>query len=163
MNALHDVWEFTRQRLDQSLDGLSLAQLEWRPYEESHPTFDLVYHICGAEHYWASRLGGTDPAENEYAARLDKAVHDGFLREGTAPFGAPEFRSIAELRKAMDYTAAEVRALHKNLSQDVLDMPLLSPIGDPVTGYQGLIRLAQHAGYHTGQIWIYRMDPRFPA
>lgn len=156
MTDLGLVWEFTRFRLRQSLEGLTDDQLRQRPFEGGHSIVEIVYHIAGAEHYWGSRLAGIDPNRSEYDVLLDRAIHDGFLNEKDFPFGLEDLNRAA-IEKALDYTEELIRPIFENPTNAHLTMNMLSPIGDPVTGKQGLTRLAQHAGYHTGQIWMIRM------
>lgn len=162
MSELGDVWRFTRARLDQAIEGLTPHQLAWRPFPEVHSIGEIVYHVAACEHYWAARLMERNPASSEHHARLERAVHDGFLREGASPFPAEEMTPHA-LRAVLDETAAELEPIMEAPNPRQLEMSLISPIGDPVDGRSGLTRLAQHAGYHTGQIWLIRMMPGFPA
>lgn len=161
MHALGDVWKFTRFRLTQSIQDLTDEHMRWRPHENCHSIGELIYHIAGCEHYWAVRINAVDPASDEYQTKLDSAARDGFLREAPSPFSEPEMtRELID--QALEYTYNEIAPIYQDPTQEQLQRPMISPIGDDVNGYEGLVRLAQHAGYHTGQIWIYRMDPRFP-
>lgn len=161
MNDFAATWRFTRVRLNEATRDLSAEQMGFRMHEQAHTMFELLYHIAGAEHYWAARLSGRDPAPNDYEAKLDAAVKDGFLRDGGCPFGAEEM-TIPLVSAALEYAARELGEVLDNLSAEQRAMTLISPIGDEVTGEQGLARIAQHAGYHTGQIWLLRMHPSFP-
>ncbi|MCW5947214.1 MAG: DinB family protein [Fimbriimonadales bacterium] len=161
MNDLFEVWAFTRVRLDQSLEGLDDAGIKWRQHGNSHTIGEILYHIAGAEHYWAARLNRIDPKRSEFDAKLDLAIHDGFLREGHSPFGESEM-NLRDCSLALDYTRTEIKPILANPSAEMLEMPLISPVGDHVTGRQGLHRLVQHCGYHTGQIWMIRSHPGFP-
>jgi uncharacterized damage-inducible protein DinB len=161
MNDLFEVWAFTRVRLDQSLEGLGDEELKWRQHDNSHTIGEILYHIAGAEHYWAARLQRIDPKKTEFDSKLDLAIHDGFLREGKSPFEGSKM-NLDDCSRALEYTRAEIEPILSNPSAEMLEMPLISPVGDHVTGRQGLHRLVQHAGYHTGQIWMIRFHPNFP-
>ncbi len=161
MSDLFEVWRFTRERLSQALHGLKEEQLNWRMYPGCHTIAELVFHIAGAEHYWATRLGMKNPAGNEYEAKLDRSVQDGFLRDGSIPMG-PGPHPASDVQKALDYAQAEIEPILRDTTDLQKTMVLTSPIGDEVKGNQGLIRLVQHAGYHTGQIWMVRSHPDFP-
>lgn len=161
MTDFAQVWHFTRFRLNEAIHDLSDAQLCWRLRENSHTIGEIVYHIAGAEHYWGTRLSSKSPDANEYDARLDSAVHDGFLREGGSPFAESEM-TAAGIQKALSQSFEELKPVIESPTKAQLAMELTSPVGDEVTGRTGLARVAQHAGYHTGQIWMIRMDPRFP-
>jgi len=151
MNDLASVWSFTRVRLDAVLQGLDDKQLSARPHPGLHTIFEIVYHVCGAEHYWASRMGGEPLTDAELAARLELAIHDGFLRHGTPPFSGDWLRGPV-MRDVMARTEAMIRPIFEHPTSEQLAMALTSPIGDAVDGRAGLVRLAQHAGYHAGQI-----------
>ncbi len=163
MHPYSSVWKFTRSRLDQAIDGLSERQLGWRIYPEAHNIFEIVYHVAGCEHYWAARLTGKDPNSTPFEALLEQAVLEGFLREGVGgPFRDPSHLTPEALAKALEFTGSRLQPVLEDPTDEMLAMPLTSPNGDAVTGEQGLARLAQHAGYHTGQIWLIAMSPHFP-
>lgn len=155
MTDLAAVWHFTRGRLDATLAGLTNEDMDHRAFTGAHTIFEMVYHVCGAEHYWASRLHGTPLADEELAAKLELALFNGFLREGKPPFGA-EWHTRERMEDVLRQTFAMLKPIMEHPTPAQLEQPMVSPIGDPVTGKQGLTRLAQHAGYHTGQIYIIR-------
>jgi uncharacterized damage-inducible protein DinB len=161
MQPLRDAWKFTRDRLDQSYMDLSEEQLCWRPHPDAHSIGEILYHIAAAEHYWASRMTDKNPAGDAWETRLESAVRDGFLREAPCPFKDDEMTQEL-LSKALKRTGEELEPILANPSQKQLEMRLVSPLGPEISGYEGFMRVVQHAGYHAGQIWIYRMDPRFP-
>jgi hypothetical protein len=118
--------------------------------------------MAGAEHYWATRMTDRDPRANPWEEKLDKAVREGFLLDNTSsPFG-PEDMKPDLVAKALDCSYTSLKPIIENPTQEQLEMRLISPIGPEVSGYEGLIRIAQHAGYHAGQIWIIRSLPDFP-
>lgn len=163
MHPFGQTWRFTRFRLNEALVGLRDEQMEWRIYAGAHSIFEIAYHIAGAEHYWSARLSAKDPSATPLEAKLDRAVHDGFLRDGLPPFGTPAELSRDALMKALEFTASRLAPVIEDPTPEQLGMPLISPVGDRVTGEAGLARLCQHAGYHTGQVWLIRMAPKFPA
>lgn len=156
MTELGKVWAFTRYRLEMSLGDLTDEQIQATPYPGGHSIAEIVAHVAGAEHYWSARLLGTDPNATELDAKLDLAIHDGFLREGNSPFTLEELTK-AKLLELLEYSGNQVRPLYEDPTEEQLTTRMRSPIGDDVSGEEGLIRLAQHAGYHTGQIWMIRM------
>lgn len=160
MTQFAKVWHFTRARLEQAMQGLTHEQMCWRPHSEAHTIFELLYHIAGAEYYWANRLGNRPP-QSEFERRLDRAVIESFLAEGEFPFGTEDLTDSA-VRSALRFSYDCLRPIIEEPSAIQLAMSLVSPVGDEVDGHTGLIRIAQHAGYHTGQIWLMKMDPRFP-
>ena len=158
MSDLADVWSFTRVRLAASYEGLSDDQLRWRPHPAAHDIGEILYHIAGAEHYWWARLSGAKSGLDE---RLDWAVKDGFLRNAPCPFGNEDI-SLNKIEAALAFTRERIFPILLAPTVEQLSMQLESPIGDMVSGREGMIRLVQHAAYHTGQIWMIRMSPGFP-
>lgn len=156
MTEFGQVWAFTRLRLQKSIEDLTDEQLREGPYPGGHSIAEIVAHIAGAEHYWAARLTGQDPNATELDAKLDAAIMDGFLRTGDSPFSLDELTADG-LQALLSYTDTQIRPLYENPTEAQLAFRMKSPIGDDVSGREGLIRLAQHAGYHTGQIWTIRM------
>jgi uncharacterized damage-inducible protein DinB len=161
VRGLLDTWLFTRERLRPSYSDLGHEDLLWRPFEGAHSIGELLYHIAGAEHYYAARISGRNPAGTDWEAKLDRAVVDDFLAEGKTPFG-PDDMHPQLVEQALEFSALEIRPILENPTQGELSKTIVSALGASVTGYEGLLRVTQHAAYHTGQIWIYRKDPRFP-
>jgi uncharacterized damage-inducible protein DinB len=162
VNPIFDIWNFTRLRLDPAYRDLTEEQLLWRPHAAAHNIGELVYHMAGCEHYWAARMSDRDPRANAWEEKLDIAVRDGFLIDGTSSPFTPEEMKLPLLEEALEFTGQELTPILQAPTKKQLEMRLISPLGPEVSGYEGFLRIVQHAGYHTGQIWIYRMDPRFP-
>ena len=162
MNPILDIWQFTRDRLNPAYQDLSEAQLLWRPHPDAHNIGERVYHMAGAEHFWASRMTDRDPRATPFEEKLDKAVREGFLIDGTSSPFADEEMKLPLLNKALEFSGAALKPILENPTEKQLTMRMISPLGPEVSGYEGFLRITQHAGYHAGQIWIYRMDPRFP-
>lgn len=156
MTDLGKVWAFTRYRLEKAIEDLTDEQIQKPPFPGGHSIGEIVAHIAGAEHYWAARLLQRDPDETELDAKLDLAIHDGFLRSGNSPFTLEEL-TLEKLQALLAYTDGQIRPLFENPTEAQLSFRMKSPIGDDVSGEEGLIRLAQHAGYHTGQVWTIRL------
>src|SRR5947199_7374356 len=122
MHSFLDVWQFTRERLDQAYKDLSEEQLAWRPHGDAHSIGELVYHMAGAEHYWATRMSNRDPRSTEWEAKLDRSVREGFLLEGTAPPFGPEDMKLSLLEKALEFSASELRPILENPTEKELTM-----------------------------------------
>ncbi len=161
IQGVASVWQFTRVRLDHALEGLTGEQWIWRPHPQAHSIAELAMHVAGAEFYWWSRLTNLRPSSPDYDERLDRAVIDGYLSESDFPY-SPEELTQDFVRAKLKSMQSRMEELFRHLNDHQLSMTLTSPIGDILTGYGGLTRLAQHAGYHTGQIWLMRMMPDFP-
>ena len=161
MTEFAEVWQFGRGRLKATYERLSDEQMKWRPFPGGHCIYEYLFHVAGAEHYWATRLAGADPSATEFDAKLDKAVRNGFLLDEPFPFSEGEFRLELAI-KALDKAYAEIGPIIEKPTAEQLAMQIESPIGPVVSGREGFHRIAQHAAYHTGQIWLLRLDPRFP-
>ncbi len=160
MWEIAEVWHFTRKRLAQAIEGLTDAQLNWRMFEGAHSIAEYLYHVAGVELYWAHHLGGYQP-QSEFEQCLLRGATDSFLKE--APFPLPATAcSAGQIHQTLTHTFALIRPIIEHPTPEQLTKPVVSPIGDPIDGREGLIRLAQHASYHTGQIWLMRMHPQFP-
>jgi hypothetical protein len=145
VNDLHAVWLFTRQRLAPAHEGLSAQQLLWQPYVSGHCISEYLLHIAGAEHYWASRLTGRDPAATEFEGRLDRAVIDGFLADRPFPFPGYELtRDVVE--QALAFTFAEVRGIFENPTQHQLQMDAREPYRRRCNGPGGVDALSTARG-----------------
>lgn len=161
MQPFYDIWKFTRERLEGAVEGLSEAQAAWRPHAKAHSTTEMLYHVAGAEHWMGCRLLGLDPEATERDAKIDRSVRASFITDDPFPFGPGE-ATLADARAALEETARLVEPLLREPPAAVLAMDLETPLGPVVPGVGGLWRIAQHAAYHTGQIWTYRGLPGFP-
>lgn len=155
-SAYFDVWNFTRVRLEQSYVDLSPAQLAFRPHPDSHNIAELLYHIAGAENFWVARFSGCEPDP-----KLHSALMDGFLRDGKSPVSSEPI-SVSDVKPILDKNLSELGAILSAPTTEHLEIKINSPIGDEISGRDGMSRIVQHAGYHTGQIWMIRMSPGFP-
>lgn len=160
MNDTAVVWQFTRIRLAQSIDGLIDAQLNWRMYEGAHSIAEYLYHVAGAELYWAHHLGGWQPAD-AFEAGVLACCTNSFLNEKPFPL-SPSLCNPRDVARALSLSYEQLAPIIESPTPEQLAKPLRSPIGDAITGREGLIRVAQHAAYHTRQIWLIRMHPGFP-
>lgn len=162
MTEFGEVWLFTRERLAGAWEDLSEQQLHWAPWPGAHPIAEILAHVAGAEHYLGSRILGIEPAGNDEDARLDRAVIASFIQEDEPfPYAKEELtrRFIAAL---LERSGAIAKRAVSNPSEEQLRREFRAPFGNIITGRQALWRMAQHAGYHTGQIWTYRSHPQFP-
>lgn len=160
MGDLARVWHFTRIRLAQAYEDLNDTQLNWRMFEGAHSIAEYLYHVAGVELYWAHHLGGYTP-QNAFESCLLRCATESFLKEAPFPLSQAEC-TARRVKQTLDFTFALIRPIVEQPTEDILTKPVISPIGDPIDGREGLVRMAQHAGYHTGQIWLMRMHPEFP-
>jgi len=161
MNGYLETWRFTRVRLAPSWEDLTDAQLAWKSPEGEGPIGDILAHIAGCEHFLGKRLLGEDPRATERDTKLDDSARAVFLNEDPFPW-TPAEMSSAGLKQMLDETAASTeRALSEGIAKNH-DSDQDSPLGATIKGAGAAQRMAQHAGYHTGQIWMIRRHPEFP-
>lgn len=160
MSDLASVWRFTRIRLAQAIEGLTDAQLSWRLFEGAHSIAEYLYHVAGVELYWAHHLASWQPAD-AFEAGVLACTCDSFLNEKPFPL-SQSLCNTADVKRALELASERFAPLIESPTPEQLAKPVRSPIGDPIDGREGLVRAAQHAAYHTGQIWLMRMHPNFP-
>jgi uncharacterized damage-inducible protein DinB len=162
MAGFLETWVLTRERLEPAFADLKKEQLLWTPYRGARSIGEILYHIAGAEYYYSTRVTGRDPARTDWQRRLDRALVAGFLSDEPMPFSDQDMEpSLVE--EALRFSGAQIRPVLADLTDENLSRPIVTGMGDHLKGVDGLARVAMHAGYHTGQIWVYRRDPRFPA
>lgn len=161
MNGFYATWTFTRERLAQAVEDLTDAQAAWKPRPGAHSTTEMLYHLAGAEHWFACRLKGESPHATEFDRKLDDAVRAEFITDAPFPFSGDEL-TLAGGLAALEYSFAEMKPVMENPTPEMLERPIETAFGPIVPGIGGLQRIAQHSAYHTGQIWMMRMSPDFP-
>jgi uncharacterized damage-inducible protein DinB len=118
-----------------SLQELSEEEIWWRPNPASNSAGNLVLHLCGNVRQWIiSGLGGAE----------DKRERD---REFAEQGPIPRDVLIAQLRR----TVREACRVLGRLSDDALARKHRIQ-GFHVTGLYAAFHVAEHFGYHTGQI-----------
>jgi hypothetical protein len=160
MSQYGEVWTFTRGRLEQAYQDLSDAQLRWRPHPESHCIGEMVYHVAGVEIWFGLQM--SDTKRTAELAKLSEAARASYITGDPFPFDDSDMTKQA-LDAALETAYEVVGPVIENPSSEQLTMQVETVIGPVVNGVACLWRIAQHAAYHTGQIWTYRMDPGFPA
>jgi hypothetical protein len=161
MNGYLETWRFTRERMQQSWEDLSLEQLHWRLHEDSASIAEHLLHVCGGEHWLGRRMRRIDPRPTEFDQKVDLCVRDGFLNDNPFPFTREEM-DHSLIQRILDKTASEIDPMMSNITDDLLASEFETPLGPTADGIGGLNRLAQHPAYHTGQIWTIRLHPDFP-
>lgn len=159
MSPYGEVWNFTRERLAQAYQDLTPAQLKWRPQPGAHNIGEWIYHVAGAECWFAMRMSQEVPTD--VIARLAMGARATFIDDSPFPYH-DEDMTVDLINAALTTSGDFMRPVIENPSQAQLDMGVETVIGPVVPGVACLWRVAQHAAYHTGQIWVYRFDPRFP-
>lgn len=160
MSPYGEIWNFTRERLAQAYTDLTDEQLRWRPEPGVHNIGEWIYHVAGVECWFASKMTGLAASEN--LDKMAQAARAGFITEGEFPYSDADM-TVAALTQALNDSAAMIRPVMESPTQEQLTMPVETVIGPVVEGVGCLWRVAQHSAYHTGQIWVYRFDSRFPS
>jgi uncharacterized damage-inducible protein DinB len=122
-------------RIVECLQQLSEEEIWWRPNPASNSAGNLVLHLCGNVRQWIiSGLGGVD----------DKRDRDReFAEQGPIPRQA----LVTQLRR----TVRDACRVLAKLSDDSLSRKY-GIQGYRVTELDAVFHVAEHFGYHTGQI-----------
>jgi uncharacterized damage-inducible protein DinB len=122
-------------RIVKCLQQLSEEEIWWRPNSESNSAGNLVLHLCGNVRQWIiSGLGGV-----EYRRERERE----FAERGPIPRQA----LVTQLRR----TVREACRVLAQLSDESLSWKHEIQ-GYRVTGLEAAFHVAEHFGYHTGQI-----------
>jgi len=117
------------------LHQLSEEEIWWRPNSASNSAGNLVLHLCGNVRQWIiSGLGGV-----EFKRERDRE----FAERGPIPRQV----LITQLRR----TVRDAGRVLARLSDDSLSLKHIIQ-GYHVTGLDAAFHVAEHFGYHTGQI-----------
>lgn len=160
MSPYGEIWSFTRERLAQAFQDLSQEQLLWRPFPECHNIGEMLYHVAGVEVWFATRMSAVE--DDPEFAKLSEAARAAYITSDPFPYGDAEM-TLEKIDAVLATSGRLVSPVMSSPSESQLTMEVETVIGPVVPGVACLWRVAQHAAYHTGQIWTYRLDPRFPA
>ncbi len=134
-SSQHSIAKHNLPHIVECLQQLSEEEIWWRPNPASNSAGNLVLHLCGNVRQWIiSGLGGVE----------DRRERD---REFSERGPIPRREIVTQLRRTVRDAC---RALAR-LSDDSLSAKY------KIQGYQGTgldaaFRVAEHFGYHTGQI-----------
>ena len=134
-SSQHSLAKQNLPRIVECLQQLSEEEIWWRPNSSSNSAGNLVLHLCGNVRQWIiAGLGGAE----------DKRERD---REFAERGPIPRQALVTQLRR----TVRDACRVLARLSEDSL--LLKHDIqGYHVTGLDAAFRVAEHFGYHTGQI-----------
>jgi uncharacterized damage-inducible protein DinB len=134
-SSQHAIAKQNLPRIVECLQQLSEEEIWWRPNSASNSAGNLVLHLCGNVRQWIiSGLGGAE----------DKRERD---REFSERGPVPRKALIKQLRR----TVRDACRVIARLSEDSLSRKHEIQ-GYHVTGLDAAFRVAEHFGYHTGQI-----------
>jgi uncharacterized damage-inducible protein DinB len=131
------------------LDGLSDADIWWRPNDSSNSAGNLVLHLCGNLRQWiVDSIGGV---------RFERHRDAEFSERGPLP--------KADLIATIEAAVGEVEKVLECLDPDGL-MDRVAVQGYTPSRLQAVYHVVEHFSYHLGQIlYIYKMrtgrDPGF--
>jgi uncharacterized damage-inducible protein DinB len=134
-SSQHAIAKQNLPRIVECLQQLSEEEIWWRPNSASNSAGNLVLHLCGNVRQWIiSGLGGAE----------DKRERD---REFAERGPIPRQALVTQLRR----TVRDACRVLARLSDDSLSRKHEIQ-GYQVTGLDAAFRVADHFGYHTGQI-----------
>ncbi|MGB9610103.1 MAG: DinB family protein [Bryobacteraceae bacterium] len=169
LSALHA----SRKLFLDSVDGLSEAQLRWKPDAKTWSVMEVAEHIVASEEFLSGMAqkalqSPADPSRKRPNAReMDAKILAG-VTDRSQKAQAPEalvptgrFRSIqeltAEFRRLRDRNIAFVRETNADLRAHFAP----SPMGD-LDSLQWYIFMAGHTERHVAQIQELKANPGFP-
>ncbi len=128
-------FEQSLQRVNKCLHEVTEEEVWYRPNENSNSVANLVLHICGnMRQYIIGGIGGSPD-----------------IRERDKEFSATGGLTKAELADLLHITVNEAVVVIKNTNEEHL-LAIRSVQGRDINGIAIIIRVAEHFGYHTGQI-----------
>jgi hypothetical protein len=131
----HSIAKQNLPRIVECLQQLSEEEIWWRPNSSSNSAGNLILHLCGNVRQWIiSGLGGIE----------DKRERD---REFSERGPISRQALIKQLRR----TIRDACLVIARLSEDSLSKKYEIQ-GYHVAGLDAAFRVAEHFGYHTGQI-----------
>ncbi len=172
--ALVSQFEETKANLLKTVNGLSDAQIKFKPAPDRWSIAECMEHIILSEKsiFEMEQNAVKQPANPEKRkeikvkdeellkmvgdrSRKGKAAED-MQPKGIYPTNAAAIQAFTEQRdKIIDY----VKNTNDDLRNHVIDMP---HGGSPIDAYQILLLASSHVGRHTKQIEEVKADPGFP-
>ncbi len=128
-------FEQSLQRVNKCLQELTEEDVWHRANENSNSTANLILHICGnMRQYIITGIGGSPD-----------------IRERDKEFSANGGLTKTELADLLHITVNEALVVIKNSNEEQL-LVTRTVQGNQLNGIAIIIRVAEHFGYHTGQI-----------
>jgi uncharacterized damage-inducible protein DinB len=159
-----------RSALLAAVDGLSEAQLKFKPSTDAWSVSEIVEHVSIVEDRILGRisdlLASATPSPSAMGADPDGAVFNKTIdrsRKATAPEftlpkGQPLSNSLERLNKTRQRILDLVQSAPSHFRQYAVPHPRLGPLDN----HQWLIMLAGHCCRHTEQILETKSAPEFP-
>ncbi len=177
LQEITDRIAHSRQRLLQSISGLSDAQLNYKPSENAWPICDIVHHLALTDEANAklmSNLLKRSRAENipPDPSPDDSELHsadDVFARMAEPKFQAPDFvapRSHLPVDESLGRLKSSrgrmLEAIEQLSSYDLRRVTHAHPFAGDLTAYQWMLIAGGHEFRHTEQINRMKALPDFP-
>jgi len=158
MNDFRMTWELSRGRFIDSFSQLNHEQLNWRMHPNTLTIAEMAMHVAGVEISFSSQLLGTKLDSDQELIR--SCSTEGVVNDEPFPV-APELLTPEYLKLAMRVGKNFAETLFVQ-GEGLRQKELKSALGPIITGEGAFSRLAMHALYHQGQVYIMITDPRFP-
>lgn len=138
--AFLDRLEDLHKYIEQALDGLPQAALDWIPSEGMNSIDVMITHLTGAERYWIG----------------DVAVGDASIRDRAAEFRVSGITADA-LRQQLGDTLSYARRVLEPLPLRELEQERISPRdGRKFSVSWALLHALEHTAIHLGHIQLTR-------
>ncbi|HEY0609045.1 MAG TPA: DinB family protein [Chitinophaga sp.] len=171
--SLVKQFEDTKANLLKEVNGLSDAQMKFKPAPDRWSVADCLEHITVSEKglFEMQQKTMKQPANPE--KRKDIKVTDDTLAlriaDRSKKFKAPAelhpkgtFATTAEATQAFTEQRDKIIDYVKNTNDDMRSHVADMPMGSPMDAYQILILIANHSVRHTKQLEEVKADPGFP-
>ena len=130
--------QFLHAAIEQIINGLPQAALDWTPGPEMNSIHVLAVHVAGSERYWIGDIAGNDPSDRD--------------RDAEFRSGGLDTHALIDL---LDRTLAHSRAVLEGLELADLEELRVSPRnGRQVTIAWCLAHALEHTALHLGHMEI---------
>jgi hypothetical protein len=163
----------TKQAFLESVEGLSNAQLNFKPAPDRWSIAEVAEHIALSEEFIGSNItklmaSPEAPAERRAATKGMEEKILNMMPDRSQKAQAPEmlkptgrFQSREEVLRAFNSKRDEHIDYLKNTKQNMRAHVQKSPFGE-ADAYQWMLFMAAHSKRHTAQIEEVKADPNFP-
>ena len=177
LQELVDRISHNRERLLQSVSGLSNAQLHHKAEETAWSVSDVLNHVSLVDEANAKLTSNmlkrahadNPPPDSSPEGSELHSMDDIFARMGAAKFQAPEFvaphshssveQSLARLKASRERMLANVEQLD---GYDLSGLTYPHPFAGPLNTYQWVLMAGAHEFRHAEQINRMKSQPGFP-
>lgn len=158
MNDFRMTWDLSRGRFIESFSNFNQEQLNWRMHPNTLTIAEMALHVAGVEVSFAAQLMGMALDEEQELIRACST--QGVVNDDPFPI-SHELLTPQYVKKAMQVGKNFAETLFVQ-GEGLRQKELKSALGPIITGEGAFARLAMHALYHQGQVYLMATDPRFP-